>query len=87
MRSRQRSRKAVYVMNMRAAEAMVSSAPNPMNIFPIREVCSQAEPPLVTAGVDTGDAATSAAAIDSVAAGGMLAGGELGCSARSTSFS
>ena len=26
------------VMNMRAAEAMVSSAPNPMKIFPIREV-------------------------------------------------
>jgi hypothetical protein len=24
--------------NMRAAEAMVSSAPNPMKIFPIREV-------------------------------------------------
>ena len=26
------------VMNMRAAEAIVSSAPNPMKIFPIREV-------------------------------------------------
>jgi hypothetical protein len=27
-----------YAMNMRAAEAMVSSAPKPMKIFPIREV-------------------------------------------------
>ena len=30
-------------MNMRAAEAMVSSAPKPMKIFPIREVWSQVE--------------------------------------------
>ena len=27
-----------YAMNMRAAEAMVSSAPKPMKILPIREV-------------------------------------------------
>jgi hypothetical protein len=27
-----------YAMNMRAAEAIVSSAPKPMKIFPIREV-------------------------------------------------
>ena len=32
-----------YAMNMRAAEAMVSSAPKPMKIFPISEVWSQAE--------------------------------------------
>jgi hypothetical protein len=27
-----------YAMNMRAAEAIVSRAPKPMKIFPIREV-------------------------------------------------
>jgi hypothetical protein len=31
-------------MNMRAAEATVSSAPNPMKIFPISEVSSQVAP-------------------------------------------
>ena len=34
-------------MNMRAAEAMVSSAPTPMKIFPIREVSSHTELSLV----------------------------------------
>ena len=32
-----------YAMNMRAAEAIVSSAPKPMKIFPISEVWSQVE--------------------------------------------
>jgi hypothetical protein len=31
-----------YAMNIRAAEAIVSSAPKPMKIFPISEVWSQA---------------------------------------------
>src|SRR5277367_3187894 len=35
------------VMNIRAAEAIVSSAPNPMKIFPIRVVWSQTELSLV----------------------------------------
>jgi hypothetical protein len=33
----------IHAMNMRAAEAMVSSAPKPMKIFPISEVWSQVE--------------------------------------------
>jgi hypothetical protein len=33
-----RGRRLPYAMNMRAAEATVSSAPKPMKIFPIREV-------------------------------------------------
>jgi hypothetical protein len=33
-----RGRRLHYAMNMRAAEATVSSAPKPMKIFPIREV-------------------------------------------------
>ena len=32
-----------HAMNMRAAEAIVSNAPKPMKIFPIREVWSQVE--------------------------------------------
>ena len=79
--------KAAYVINMRAAEAIVSSAPNPMNIFPISDVWSQAEPPFETARDDAGGVAISAAAIARGAAGATLAGGELGCSARSRSFS
>jgi hypothetical protein len=40
------------VMNIRAAEAIVSSAPNPMKSFPIREAWSQTElsPDIVAAG-------------------------------------
>jgi len=32
-----------YAMNMRAADAMVSSVPNAMNTFPISEVSPQTE--------------------------------------------
>ena len=41
--------KAAHAMNMRAAEAIVSSAPKPMKIFPISEVWSQVELSLLLA--------------------------------------
>src|ERR1019366_1836614 len=68
-----------YAMNMRAAEAMVSSAPKPMKIFPIREVWSQVELSLLLAA-KTGATGTSAEAIARVA-------GLPSRSARSTSLS
>jgi len=40
--TRHGGRNFVYAMNIRAAEAIVSSAPKPMKIFPISEVWSQA---------------------------------------------
>src|ERR1019366_2580110 len=67
-------------MNMRAAEAIVSSAPKPMMIFPIREVWSQIELSLLLA--ITGATGASAEAIARVVAGGLP-----WCSARSTSLS
>ena len=71
----------IHAMNMRAAEAMVSSAPKPMKIFPIREVWSQVEPSLLLALAIAGAAAwVSAEAI-------TRAGGLPSCSARSTSLS
>ena len=68
------------VMNMRAAEAIVSSAPKPMKIFPISEVWSQIELSFVIVDAATG------------AGGGLAvvgaAGAELpSCSERSTSLS
>ena len=41
-------------MNMRAAEAIVSSAPKPMKIFPISEVWSQVELSLLLARAGDG---------------------------------
>ena len=71
-------------MNMRAAEAIVSNAPKPMKIFPIREVCSQPELSLLLAAVTgaAGAAGASAAAINNIGAGGVPS-----CNARSTSLS
>ena len=70
-------------MNMRAAEAIVSSAPKPMKIFPIREVWSQAELSLLLAAT----ARRSRPGYRQGAAVGVLAGGGLSRSARSTSLS
>ena len=47
-------------MNIRAADAIVSSAPKPMKIFPIREVWSQVELSLLLLAV-TGAAGAEAA--------------------------
>src|ERR1700681_4050415 len=66
-----------YAMNMRAAEAIVSSAPKPIKIFPIREVWSQVELSLLLAAV-TGAAGGG---------GGPGVGRAVSCSARSTSLS
>ena len=75
-------------MNMRAAEAIVSSAPKPMKIFPIRVVWSQTEGSLLFAITGaTGAAGASAEAIARGDADGVLAGGALSRSARSTSLS
>ena len=38
-----RGTRIVYAMNMRAADASVSRAPKAMKIFPISDVCPQAE--------------------------------------------
>ena len=51
----------VYAINMRAAEAMVSSAPKPMKILPISEAWSQLEGSLLPATM--GGAGASAEAI------------------------
>ena len=62
-------------MNMRAAEAIVSSAPKPMNIFPTREVRSQVEPSLLLLLAITGAVGAVgvlAEAIDRGGAGGGL---------------
>src|SRR5436190_50257 len=64
-----------YDRNIRAAEAIVSSAPKPMKIFPMMEVWSQAElVALVPAATD----GTGEAALATVAAGAGLS-----CRARS----
>jgi hypothetical protein len=74
--------KSNYAMNIRAAEAIVSSAPKPMKIFPIKEVWSQVEPSLPLLLAITGAAGVSAEAIAKVVVGGLPS-----CSARSTSLS
>src|SRR3981189_650553 len=76
-----------YAMNMRAAEAMVSSAPKAMKILPIKEVWSQVE--LSSPLAITGAAGTLAETIARVAAGGWLScgAGLLSCRARSRSLS
>jgi hypothetical protein len=64
------------VMNMRAAEAIIRSAPTPMKIFPIREVWSQAVLSLVIVAAGAGG--------EPAAEGGV----ELpSCSVRSASLS
>src|ERR1700742_2800069 len=51
----------LQAMNMRAAEAIVSSAPNPMKTFPIREVWPQTDvSPVIVAAGGAGVAATGA---------------------------
>src|ERR1700676_4067185 len=77
--------KAAHAMNMRAAEAIVSSAPKPMKIFPISEVLSQvlsllAALPAITGAA--GEAAGGSAAAMAIGPAGALAS----CSARSTSL-
>ena len=57
-------------MNIRAAEAIVSSAPKPMKIFPIKEVSSQAEVELLLA--ITGAVAATGASAEAIA---VVAGG------------
>ena len=54
-------------MNIRAADAIVSSAPKPMKIFPIRDVWSQVELSLVI--------------VTAAVAGGVLAGAAVGLAA------
>lgn len=66
-------------MNMRTAEAIVSSAPKPMKIFPISEVWSQVASLLLTMA---GAGRASAEASARVGADGLLS-----CNARSTSLS
>src|SRR5216683_4498652 len=85
LRAAQRpGRGSTQAMNMRAAEAIVSSAPKLMKIFPIREVWSQVELSVLLAAVTgvAGAAGASAAAIARVGAGRAVS-----CSARSTSLS
>ena len=76
----------LYAMNMRAAEAIVSNAPKPMNIFPTREVRSQVEPSLLLLLAITGAAGAVGRSAEAVARGGA-GGGLAWCSARSTSLS
>jgi hypothetical protein len=73
------SGEVTYDRNIRAAEAIVSSAPKPMKIFPMMEVWSQAE---VLALVSGASDAIGEAALATVAAGAGLS-----CRARSTSLS
>ena len=58
-------------MNMRAAEAIVSSAPKPMKIFPISEVWSQVE--LSSLLAVAGEAGAWAIAVARAGGGGALA--------------
>jgi len=66
-----------YAMNMRAAEATVSSAPKPMKIFPIREVWSQAELSVLFAATGLAGTGAGGGTGASAAAG---AAGALSCS-------
>ena len=68
-------------MNIRAAEAIVSSAPKPMKIFPIKEVSSQGEFALLLA--ITGAVAATGGSAEAIAA----VAGAVSCRARSTSLS
>ena len=56
-----------YAMNMRAAEAIVSSAPKPMKIFPIREVWSQVELSLLLLAITGAVAAATGASAEAIA--------------------
>ena len=69
----------IYDRNIRAAEAIVSSAPKPMKIFPMMEVWSQAELLALVSGASD---ATGEVALATVAADAGLS-----CRARSTSLS
>src|SRR5258708_38414659 len=75
-----------HAMNMRAGEAIVSSAPKPMNILPIREVWSQVVLSLLLAitGAAGGGGAAGASAEEGIA--GARAGWRAACHARSTPF-
>ena len=73
-------------MNMRAAEAIVSSAPKPMKILPISEVLSQV-PLLLLAALPAITGAAEAAGGSAAAMASGAAGGLASCSARSTSLS
>ena len=64
-----RTARDCHAMNMRAAEAIVSSAPKPMKIFPISEVWSQAERSAVRRPSATAGAGGSAEATASVRRG------------------
>ena len=75
-----------YAMNMRAAEAIVNSAPKPMKIFPIREVWSQVELSLLLAAGGRGGRLGRSYRQRRPPAAVPAAGG-LSCSARSTSLS
>ena len=55
-------------MNMRAAEASVSSVPTPMNILPIKELWSQAELCWLLAITGAGRGCASVAAITALCA-------------------
>ena len=76
-------------MNMRAAEAIVSSAPNPMKIFPISEVLSQVLSLLLAAlpAITGAPAEVTGGSAEATASGTAAAGGLASCSARSTSLS
>jgi hypothetical protein len=74
-----------YAMNMRAAEAMVSSAPKPMKILPIREVWSKVELPVLAVAITGAGCGAAAAGGSAEAVTG--AGVVFSCSARSTSLS
>ena len=69
-------------MNMRAAEASVSSVPTPMKIFPISELWSQAELCWLLAITGAGRGCASVAAITAFCAGALSC-----CRARSMSLS
>ena len=65
---------ADQAMNIRAAEAIVNSAPKAMKIFPISEVSSQVELSLLTAAAAAGGPALMAVvAIATVCDGGAPA--------------
>lgn len=74
-------RAVAQAMNMRAADAIVSSAPNAMKIFPIRDVWSHAEGSLPEASVGAVDGVGLVTARATVRLDGVS------CKARSTSLS
>src|SRR5215211_1771834 len=76
-----RRRVSRYAMNMRAAEATVSSAPKAMKIFPISEVSSQVELSLLAGAA----AAALTTLFDAIAT--VCEGVAASCKLRSTSLS